>query len=294
MMRKCIAFFCVLLLLCTTSCAISETPDGIMNVTETHSEWYYYTQLTANEKRIYLEIMKQAERYKTEHVFEPILIQFYELDINDDYLSQEEMWRVEMAFSMDHPECFWAATFQDIRRDGSLTTIDYGTCMNTDVSYARVWQEADIIIKKIPAGASDYEKVQHIYEQILKIGTYNPEAPCGQDIRGILLGGQGVCASYANTFKFVCDIAGIPCISVQGYSQGSSGDVLHMWNAVQIDSQWYWIDATWGDTTPDSTKYLCTSDEVIKKTHKLCHKACDPRLESPYTFVLPTCPNILK
>lgn len=60
-----------------------------------------------------------------------------------------------------------------------------------------------------------------------------------------------VCDGYARLFKKMCDIAGIRCEIVPGYTKtkpyqvGRMGSVNHAWNAIYIDSNYYFLDPTW-------------------------------------------------
>jgi len=60
---------------------------------------------------------------------------------------------------------------------------------------------------------------------------------------GTLLNGNAVCSGYASAFLLFMQIAGIPCEYVHNDT--------HAWNLVQLDNEWYHIDVTWDDPTPD-------------------------------------------
>lgn len=62
---------------------------------------------------------------------------------------------------------------------------------------------------------------------------------------GVLIDKVGVCASYAGAFKLLCDEAGVECIVVTGYLDGS---VAHAWNKVYINDRWQIVDVTNNDT----------------------------------------------
>lgn len=52
-----------------------------------------------------------------------------------------------------------------------------------------------------------------------------------------------VCSGYTTLFQALCWAQKIPCVCVSGMAGGH-----HAWNAVQVDGEWSWVDATW-DTT---------------------------------------------
>jgi len=62
---------------------------------------------------------------------------------------------------------------------------------------------------------------------------------------------KGVCQGYAMIFKKMCNLAGIDCEVVPGYTRteyyeiGTMGNLDHAWNVVRLNSEYYLVDATW-------------------------------------------------
>ncbi|KAJ3293128.1 hypothetical protein HK104_004716 [Borealophlyctis nickersoniae] len=95
-------------------------------------------------------------------------------------------------------------------------------------------------------------------------GSYGP-----QGVDDVLKKRIAVCAGYAGLVKELCDAAGVVCIVVPGYGRGfgsTPGDMTiertpdgkptgHAWNAVLVQGEWRFIDATWGagNVTPSRT-----------------------------------------
>ena len=75
-----------------------------------------------------------------------------------------------------------------------------------------------------------------------------------QTAKGVFRTRKGVCAGYANLYKYLSDQLEMPCEVVIGYAKGYSFDnrqeapseTDHAWNAVEIDNHWYLLDSTWG------------------------------------------------
>ena len=69
----------------------------------------------------------------------------------------------------------------------------------------------------------------------------------------------GACMSYAHDFKFLCDLAGIPCILTHSET--------HQWNQVYVDGQWWHVDVTATDAgdNPDWSREL----PVLHRTEDL-------------------------
>ncbi len=78
---------------------------------------------------------------------------------------------------------------------------------------------------------------------------------------------KGICYDYALLFKQMCASINIESYLVAGYSKGAEfykGSQFyradHCWNAVNIDSSWFLVDATWGsgylEKVPDFFDFL--------------------------------------
>ena len=69
---------------------------------------------------------------------------------------------------------------------------------------------------------------------------------------------KGVCYQYTDLLRAMAREVGIQVVELDGYSRNFyEGDVLyesdHAWNAVRLDSAWYFLDATWdsGELWPE-------------------------------------------
>ncbi|CAF3430030.1 unnamed protein product [Rotaria socialis] len=74
-----------------------------------------------------------------------------------------------------------------------------------------------------------------------------------QTAEGVFRFKKGVCAGYANLYKYLCDQLGVPCEIISGYAKGYGFDdrngatpmeTDHAWNAVEIDDHWYLMEST--------------------------------------------------
>ena len=58
----------------------------------------------------------------------------------------------------------------------------------------------------------------------------------------------GNCMSYAHNFKFLCDMANIPCIFVHSED--------HQWNEVFVEGRWWFVDVSGADVSDTSLRPL--------------------------------------
>ncbi|MEE1132550.1 MAG: transglutaminase domain-containing protein [Caryophanon sp.] len=84
---------------------------------------------------------------------------------------------------------------------------------------------------------------------------------------------QGVCMAYALLFQKMMEAVDIPCHYVVGKADGES-NLGHAWNMVELDGQWYHIDATWNDlgkrvqNLSIRYRYFLRSDDVFQRDHQ--------------------------
>ena len=87
---------------------------------------------------------------------------------------------------------------------------------------------------------SDREKVKRISDYICDRAAYKNENVAG--INKIFTGtspANAICGTYADAFVYLCQRAGIPCISVV--------DDIHAWNEVYVDGKWHTTDISYYD-----------------------------------------------
>ena len=84
-----------------------------------------------------------------------------------------------------------------------------------------------------------------------------------------ILRGYGVCDSYSKAYIMLCQAAGIPVGRIRGGG--------HAWNAIQLEGEWYYVDATWDDPgnaqVPESGienhHYFCVNEEALTSDHTI-------------------------
>ena len=124
--------------------------------------------------------------------------------------------------------------------------------------------------------SSDYEKVKAAHDYIVKNCMYNKAAVDNDSlvdddfsVYGTLVKGIAVCEGYAKAFKMLMDIADIDCIIVTGTV--GEDEVLHAWNMVKLEDDWYHVDVTFDDPYPETKEivylYFNISDDIISKDH---------------------------
>ena len=78
-------------------------------------------------------------------------------------------------------------------------------------------------------------------------------------IDDVLKNRKGICQQYAELFHVFCKKSGIKSFVIGGYARNGQkqiSDVGHSWNAVQIGTNYYFIDVTWASGFTINNVYL--------------------------------------
>lgn len=203
---------------------------------EGHQE-YYFKQLNEEEQRVYRELLKGIRAREKD---------FYLTLSQDDSID-----RCYHAVLKDHPEIFWVHNHEKIYKttysDSAYCTFTPGYIYTeSEISEIQNAMEAGFqeVSSLIPADASDYEKVRIVYTYVIDNTQYQASDD-DQSIAGVFWKKEAVCAGYAGAVQYLLERIGVPCIYVDGSTQGSTEG--HAWNIVKLDGEYYYVDATNGD-----------------------------------------------
>ncbi len=233
----------------------------------------------------------------------------------DEFITFEEFVDISYAISYDHPELFY---FEGFNFDASWvddgngyfdsdevitrvvfylspyigeftqTSIPvYNEAINTAISSGKAVFDACTSRAELIKSFHDFicEKAvfDDVYSAALEKGTtdYLNVKGCAAGV--FTGGGLCVCQAYAETFKLLCNMYHIPCLTPVSYD--------HMWNAVELDDgKWYVVDVTWDDQKGiddyilRSPKDTCDGS-VFESTHVLYSDDIITKMNLPYADV---------
>ncbi|MBD5141202.1 MAG: hypothetical protein HDT25_07310 [Ruminococcus sp.] len=224
---------------------------------------YPYQQLSSKEKELYQVIVEAA-------------YEFNDMVSMPQGLDSDQIYRVYSMVYDNEPQLFWLSRSMPTALGGSLL-MDYSHTKSECESYqAVIDKNRKEIMKSVNGYSSTISKLKVIYDWIVLNNTCDVTA--GGDGSTIIngIGGYGViqCQGYAKSFLYLCDYAGIECMTVPGINGTSDERPSHAWNIVYCDNGYYIIDSTWGDpiTSYGNKNYLrytffLTNDELTTGTH---------------------------
>ncbi|MBO4428424.1 MAG: hypothetical protein J5832_00575 [Clostridia bacterium] len=202
-------------------------------------EYYWRSTLTGEQRKAYDEIVAGTSQYLTK-IKISAAVSFSESEI------------VYRAFTLDHPEVFWYGNgFFATGPEKNIDDINLSLVF--DVSEIpslkqKVEAAARQIVDAIPDGTSDIEAELALYKYLTSNLEYDLKAENAYSLYGALIGKRCVCQGFAEAFQYMCNMLGIPCISIVGMATNGRGETeAHKWNAVKIGGKWYPVDATFGE-----------------------------------------------
>jgi hypothetical protein len=199
------------------------------------------------------------------------------IKVDDKILGEnrEDFFDIVEEVLLDNPEIMYYTS-------GKYSNNTFYPSYNMSIKEKQLQQKAirekrDYIIHEIiDENMSQYEKIKAVHDYIIKNTKYDTRHFSSEKIPnesytvyGVLFEGIAVCEGYAKTMKYLLDEVGIETKIVIGRGNGEN----HAWNIVNIDGDYYHIDATWDDpTTEDGTNiliydYFNLMDSEIEKTH---------------------------
>ncbi len=226
---------------------------------------FYYNRLDDAEKRAYNAIL--SEIYSMPESIDVPRIDTMQLD---DVFS---------ALLSDNPDLFF------VGRSCTLITNVFGTnclieyCIEKD-EYEKLKAELDGVCDKVISSLTNpedkWQTELEIHDYIVDNCEYRMtrgDYLCSSAY-GALVDNAAACEGYSRAAKLLLDKAGIESTVLSGNSTAANGNTgAHMWNAVKLDGEYYYLDCTWDDPVSDDGKpvkiysYFNINNETISATH---------------------------
>lgn len=206
-------------------------------------------------------------------------------------LDESAVDKIFQSVLCDHPELFYVEgySYTKYTRGEQTVAIEFtGTySMDWDAALERkqeIERAVEELIRSAPDTDDDYEKVKYVYETLILQTDYDMTSRENQNIYSVFVGHASVCQGYAKAFQYLLNRLGLECALVQGKVRETGEG--HAWNLVKADGDFYYVDATWGDISYQSSErragmeseetlpqisydYLCITTEQLSRTHVL-------------------------
>lgn len=190
---------------------------------------YYRSRLDEHDQKIYDDLFQHWMRLE-----DNFSIKKPHCSISE--LTQSIHWDNPALFYIDYYQISYAMSRDSIRiKGGYLYTKDQ---IRAYLDKIEKW--GAYILKKLPE-VGITEKALWLHDVIIANVRYdhgngiNPH-----NLIGVIVDGAAVCEGISKTYKFLCDLAGIPCI----YVSGTLDQTPHGWNMLWIGGGTSFVDVT--------------------------------------------------
>lgn len=250
-------------------------------------DYLQYQQLTAIEKSYYGMIYTSVcDQMATETWIEDesgTSLPGLRIPLGNAHLSITEIARLFEAFYLDNPNFFFIdRTYSLEGREVNHTQV-YDTLIlrytmdaaqRTSATKA-FEQAARNILNGCPVTDDDYLVELYLHDALLAHCTYDQTAtesasqyPNAYSAYGALVEGKAVCEGYAKAMQWLLIRSSIHATVMRGYSK--ENQTAHMWNLVEINGEYYYLDPTWNDHDkhPQYAYFNITTAD-LQRTHTI-------------------------
>ena len=214
-------------------------------------------------------------------------------------LSERELRLALSAMRSDNPQIFWITNRfgydSDTRRGTVVELYSYYSAKECGQRIQKLAQAVRKMCSVLNGNQPVFSRELALHDALLASVTYDGEAAGSAEnpepftAYGALVEGKAVCQGYALAMKLLLCYAGIESTVISGASQG----VAHAWNAVLLDEEWYYLDATWNDAEQRIRyDYFNITSEVLQIDHMVDPVYPGEGGEEQYNLWLPECPAV--
>lgn len=260
-----------------TSSQTGSPPTGGSSPSAVKREQYYgYSKLEPDLRQAYDKLMAAVGKMQMTYI-----------DLGDaDVISETDAYLVTIALKNDNPQIFWLpySWYIGETHNGQMAILfvnsldqtvgdsieDYqGTYTVEKAKKSDMERELKAAVSEIKSmvTATDPYGIELQLHDILcqRISYSETPSPNSYTAYGALVEGNAVCEGYTRAMQLMLYEFGINSTPVTGYALQP-----HMWNMVQLGSDWYHLDLTWNDnSTVLRHTYFNLTDFEIKKDHTI-------------------------
>lgn len=276
-----LCFFTVLFSFC--ACSEKSITDDLneLLISEIYTDWDNFSSEKIIDKgsqyKIYFDKLSENQKKAYNNIFNEITAAEDEFPerIEVPSMSGDELSQVYEAVVYDNPEIMCFGSGASIVTEGSLCFFapDYTMTPQEQSEKLSLMNEiADKINSYFSDDTTDYEKELKIHDYLVNQSVYDCESDGAGLAYSCIINGYASCEGYAKATKFLLEKSGIECYNIVGDAENLKGETeSHMWNLVNIDGSYYYLDTTWDDPAENpgtvSHIYFNITENELKKDH---------------------------
>lgn len=190
---------------------------------------YYRDKLTVEERAVYDSLMQQWMK------MEPVIT------LNNGFF---DISKIAQYILYDYPMLFYI-NYYNLRYLRSL----FGIRLTGDYLYAKDQARALLnqferwgssLVHQFSASWTQEQKAKWLHHYLTLNVSYVNTGIDAHNLVGVVRDKKAVCEGIAKAYKFLCDLAGVPCIIVSGNVDGEA----HGWNKIWLNGRPSFVDVT--------------------------------------------------
>lgn len=230
---------------------IEKKPIAVGQYKETKLDYGYSILKNDAQKKLYKSLEKSVWNI-SDTIGEDNLYAVDEIFLENTKMTKTDIIVTMEAFNCDNPELFWLSYSFGYNIQGESTYVYLYSQYSSDkvkTMQNEIKDAVDDFFSDIPAELSEYDRELFVHNKLLTSCVYadgvstTKDNPTAFSVYGALIDNKAVCEGYTKSMQYLLKLVGIKSISVNGYSKNT----LHEWCMVNIDDNWYHLDATWND-----------------------------------------------
>ena len=269
---------------------------------------YAYNALDSENKRYLYDKISENIYSVSESADDSGHYRMTRLIVSGERMSEADIREAVNAYIYDNPQIFWLENLFGYAYTEENTIVEFYSVLSAEECADCISlfnKKVDEMINSLQSELSEYEREKILHDNLLSACKYKSGVESSKDgwqyfsAYGAIVTGEAVCEGYAKAMQILLSKAGIPCLTVRG----ESGGVSHMWNVVELNNEWYHLDATWDDNDKDGFiiyEYFNLDSDNIKRTHKInadietirSGEKTDIGSKARYNFFVPLCTSM--
>ena len=215
------------------------------------------------------------------HAYNEILSNIYDMPekVRIPAIDGEQLNKVFSALLSDNPDLFFVGRKCTLSAKGLFTfcSVEYYIDKETyNVQKAELEEVCDKIVSSLGKTDDEFFTELEIHDYIIENCAYRIEQGefVYSSVYGALVNGEAACEGYSKAAKLLFDKVGMESAVVSGISDNTQDpEGPHMWNAVKVNGDFYYLDCTWDDPVNEKGEdmvmyaYFNLNDEMIASTH---------------------------
>lgn len=242
---------------------------------------YGAAELSQGYKSLTLEAQRTIYAEMEENVYyiaqEPSdgMYDLHDITIWGEELTEAQLRQVIVAFCQDKPHIFWMDNKFGYANTSGRTVLQLYSFLSADDVEAYT-AELNEKVRELHLGLfsdmTEYDRELYVHDWLVENCNYADDVfKISDDFLsftsyGAMVNNKAVCEGYTRAMQMMLATVGVESFPIVGIGN----DGLHMWNAVKVENEWYYLDPTWNDTEKGSGyDYFNLTTEQILYDHTI-------------------------